>query len=192
MSLPWIHVASSNIPEEKKQNFYIIDHNDDLIDTDAGWNQFAYENMGESVSRDQILDQPLWKFISGETTRHIYKNLLDHVRSGVTIRFNFRCDSPDMKRYFKMVISPLPDGHVKFETFVAKPSEPRDPYYETPPQTPPIITCSWCKKITSGDDVWHEIQDAVKMLRIFETDPPLSHGICIACYDTIFTGLSKK
>ncbi|MFT3746160.1 MAG: hypothetical protein QM785_17955 [Pyrinomonadaceae bacterium] len=96
-----------------------------------------------------------------------------------------------MKRFLNMVISPLPDGHVRFETLVVKPPEPRDPSETLPAErAKPIITCSWCKKVTSGDDVWHEIQDAVEVLRIFETDPMLSHGICLSCYDTVVRELA--
>jgi hypothetical protein len=176
------------------QNSFTIDANDRVVAVDKDWDEFADENNGEAAMGKHVMNHSIWTFISGETTKHVYEQMLSEVRRGITISFNFRCDSPSLRRFFEMVISPLPDDHVKFETFIQRRSEPREiDGVEIPVErSEPIITCSWCRKVSTGNGVWHKVKDAVELLSMFETSSLLSHGICPECYDGVIDQIAKE
>lgn len=168
--------------EKTLQNFYTIDPTDVIVSVDKNWDLFAAANDGEGASSKRVINESLWRFIASETVTHLYKNMIARVRCGATLRFSFRCDSPDQTRFFEMVISPLTDGFVKFETF-SRSFDSRDEH-ESPDQTvKPLITCSWCGRVAAGDDKWQNVEDAIERFDIFEKGHVLSHGICTDCYE---------
>jgi len=161
------------------------------------WDRFALANDAPELAGQNIIDRSLWDFISGDMMRHIYRQLLVLVRSGKSIQYHFRCDSPGMRRFLNMSLTPEQDGGVVFETVVDRVEErmPQEILSRSTNEDGEIVTtCSWCKKIKTGDDAWHEVEEAVQILKLFELDPApqLSHGMCSACFETAMTQVAGR
>jgi hypothetical protein len=102
-----------------------------------------------------------------------------------------------MRRFMHMeMIHHTGSDGVCFKSTVER-QEPREPVALLDPNsqrsTDVIIVCSWCKNIKIGDDQWVEIEEAVARLGLFNADylPQLSHGICPACSESVWSELVK-
>jgi hypothetical protein len=104
--------------------------------------------------------------------------------------FDLRCDSPDLRRYLKLRITPAADGGIDFvtETICTEQREFQHILDANAKRADGlIVACSWCNKLRIGENCWQEAEDAIGALALFETDaiPALSHGMCEECYAAI-------
>lgn len=144
--------------EQRERSFgYCIDADDRLTFVASEWLDLAKENAAANLSHEAVCGQPLFTFISDPETQHLYKILIDKVRqSQDSMVVPFRYDSPSLRRFMELHISPLPDGAVQFEGRLVR-EEPRekvpllDPSVERSDEI--IVACSWCKRI-DADEVW--------------------------------------
>ncbi|MBK1705171.1 PAS domain-containing protein [Halochromatium glycolicum] len=163
------------------------------------WLAFA-SNNGYETSRTLVLGQALIDAISDEETQHIYAQLIERVcASGRAIRFGYRCDAPDRRRWMQMRMHRLPASEeIEFASELLH-EEPRPPVALIHPPRPPsppedvLSMCSWCKAVLA-EQSWVEIEQAVIKLRLFVADgmPRISHGICPDCKDRLLAGESTS
>jgi hypothetical protein len=175
---------------------YRIDANNQLVEVDENWDRFAIANDSPHLVRDRVLHKPLFDLVSDPLSSHLYKLLIERVKfTGKTIEFDFRCDSPTMRRFMHMEMSrQAGNGGICFKSTNER-EEPRDYIELLAPHakrsTDLVIICSWCKQVKITEDQWVEIEDGVQILRLFDADtlPQLSHGMCPACNKSIWTKL---
>lgn len=182
------------IPEK---NVYTIDRYDRIRSVGGGWDTFAAANDGAELDSSGIINTSFWDYIFGDTTIQVYRQILTAARAGKVMEFDLRCDSPDLRRFVKMVISPAIDDSVCLEMTTVRVEE-RFPQVilqqdGTCSETV-VVTCSWCKKIRTDDGVWHEVEVAVPLLGLFELDevPQLSHGMCEKCYEVVMQTITTS
>lgn len=168
---------------------YRIDAADEIVAVSGDWDRFARENGAPpELLSDRILHRRFWDFVSGDTLGHIYARMLAKVRTGESLVFSFRCDSPERRRFLTLRMNPTNgDGGVEFLTeTVCTEERESQPLFSThaPKVGSFVVACSWCNKIKTSATVWREVEDAVVELGLFENDvvPPLSHGMCETCY----------
>lgn len=169
---------------------YRIDEADDIIFVSDGWSAFALANSAPELVAEKVLHRKLWDFISDETTRDVYRQLVKKVRGGRSVNFYSRCDSPDTRRFLAMTITLQEDKNIQFDTRMIN-SEKR--VYQNVFQKDArrgnsiIVVCSWCNKVETDGGRWREIEDAVANLKIFESEniPQMSHGMCASCYKSV-------
>ncbi len=151
------------------------------------WLDFAAEN-GWHISAMQVLGSQLTDCIAGPQTRHIYNQLIDRVREeGCEARFNYRCDSPDCRRFMEMRINHILElDQVEFRSRVLR-LERREPInlvdLSLNKRSGEILNmCSWCKAVLV-DQTWVEVELAVERLGLLADPvlPQISHGICPDC-----------
>jgi hypothetical protein len=113
--------------------------------------------------------------------------LISQVReTGTSVRFPFRCDSPDLLRYMEMEISLGEEDSVWFQTYlkrqVSVDSIPNHNGKESLRDTHLIKICAWCRLVLVQNN-WYSLEDAVWMLGIFDESeaPEITHGICYDC-----------
>lgn len=170
---------------------YAIDHMDRIISLSSNWLSFAVLNSAEeSCHPDRIINKPIWTFIDGKETAHLYEICIANVRlHKKTIVFPFRCDAPDLRRYLELEISSLPRNHIEFSSRIIR-EEPRDDLKllqcDSPRSTDFITICSMCKKIKVFENVWIETEEAIATKRLFEMEvlPQITHGLCPNCFRT--------
>ena len=175
---------------------YRINEENKIIFVNSKWDQFAEANNGVNIMSSQILNRTLWDFISDRTTLNLYRELLQMVRNGRTVRFNFRCDSPTFRRFMEMEISHGENSCIDFHTHEVATESHLAPVLSVmiPHHSDKLIRiCSWCKKIHTGE-LWVELEKAVNHMRLFENSelPTLTHGICDICYHDIKSIIKSK
>jgi hypothetical protein len=161
------------------------------------WLAFAAAN-GYETSRSLELGRALSEVISDEETRHIYAQLIERTCiSGRAIRFGYRCDSPERRRWMQMRMRRLAQSdEIEFASELLR-EEPRPAVALIRPVTAQsevgriLSMCSWCKAVLA-ENVWVEIEQAVTRLRLFgaQAMPRISHGICPDCKHRLLTGES--
>lgn len=179
---------------------YKINHLDEIVFINKAWNGFALENDASELTDGKILDRSLWDFITDETTLQLYKDILNLVRAGDVMRFNFQCDSPDKVRFMEMIISPEENNGVLFQTRTLSVDEclsQRILDRNVARTNRLIIICGWCKAIdtgSSGNKDWKDLAIGISILDLFKQYrlPELSHGMCDTCYSAISENLSQR
>ncbi len=169
---------------------YAINQENEIIFVNEAWSEFASANNAPELAAEKVLNCNLWDFISDDLTRELYTKLIDKARAGHSINFNFRCDSPDFRRFFVMEISLRADQNIQFATRLINVERRIDKNVSQPDALLNgnlIVICSWCQKIEMSDGSWHELEEILSILKLFESAaaPQMSHGMCIACYQSI-------
>jgi len=176
---------------------YRIDSNDRIVSIEGIWDDFASSNQAADLTRDNILNRPLFDFITGVSAHYVTEELLQGVRrSGTAVSIPFRCDSPTLRRYMQMLITPVEDGGVEFNSCIVR-EETRDavPLLERDSNRSSqfVTICSWCKDIQISEDTWLPVEDALRVLDFYgsEGQPNLTHGMCPTCYQAILDKLKN-
>ena len=172
---------------------YQIDAKDCLVNVSNNWDEWAFANGGVEVTRHSVINQSIFGFISGESCRQIYRLLIDHVRKKHQESvFQFRCDSPGLRRYMEMKIMPEDDGYVVFESHVLK-EDPRPDVsvldLTSPRSHQSVVMCSLCQKVKCSDHQWQEIE------LVLDTEgfsvkpyPQLIYSVCESCVSKLKLG----
>jgi hypothetical protein len=175
---------------------YSIDVSDEIVAVGGDWDRFARENDAPlELFSGNILHRSFWDFLSGAALEHVYQRIMTNVRAGECMEFAFRCDSPGLRRFLTLRMTPADDGGINFvtETICTEEREFQRVFDADADRAEGIvIACSWCNKLKTGLHQWQEPEEAVRSLALFETDPmpALSHGMCEQCY-ALVTGRTK-
>lgn len=168
---------------------YAIDRHDVVVAIGGDWDAFAESNEAPELA-GSAARTPLWDSIADDQLRDLWRAAVDAVRAtGRPASIPFRCDAPDVRRWYRMDLSPGDDGGVHFRselTFemerpaleVLRREVPRDD------ELPTVQVCSWCAKASNGAG-WRPIEELLASARLLEADPPppVSYGICPGCQD---------
>ncbi len=95
---------------------YRINIRDEITFINDEWFQFASANDASSLTRENVLYRSLWDFISDNKLKYLYQEILRRVKAGHSLKFNLRCDLPEMRRIFEMKITPQKDGELQFDS----------------------------------------------------------------------------
>ncbi|PIQ62029.1 MAG: hypothetical protein COV99_07455 [Bacteroidetes bacterium CG12_big_fil_rev_8_21_14_0_65_60_17] len=175
---------------------YIVDEDDRIVSISDNWDSFALENKAPDLTAQVVVGQSLFTFVADEATQHIYRIILEQVRrTGRTIVFSYRCDSPSVRRFMELRISRSDEGNVQFDSRIMR-EEPRDPVLlldEALERSDDFLSiCGWCKKVhVSGE--WMEVELALERLDLFGQSPlpRLTHGICPACTERMMQEIAS-
>ncbi len=183
------------MPSPHDEIHYRLNDRDEIVFVNQAWNAFASANFGEHLTAPHVLGRPLWGVIMDRTTRALYKDILARVRSGRSVRFLLRCDSPECRRLLEMEVSRGLDDVTDFRvrTLWQKARE-RQPLLDTdrPHSEELLRVCGWCKKVHAGGR-WVEVEEAVSLLGLFVRPllPDVTHGICEDCHSRIVATISE-
>jgi hypothetical protein len=185
-------------PLDQRSFIWVIDHADKIVHVNDDWLAFAGENTAPQLTAPLVLDQPIWRFIQGQETSYLYRQIFRRVRAGVSpVKFPFRCDSPDCRRFMEMQLSLLPGATIQFMAHMLR-EEWRDPVDLLDASRDKsgefLKICSWCKKIDIPGQGWGEIEAAIGPLDLFghHTMPRMTHTICDSCHDAVKSELDKE
>jgi hypothetical protein len=175
---------------------YRVNAQDDIEFVSDSWDVFAIANDGRGVVAEEVLGNSLWDFIADDTTRALYQDILERVRSGRFSTFTFRCDSPECRRRLQMEITGLEHGAVEFRvrtlSLEIRPDQPLL-HPDRPLSEKLLRVCGWCKKVDVGGR-WVEIEDAMSELRLFDETllPAVTHGMCGECYEHMQAEVNRQ
>jgi hypothetical protein len=198
MSCPITSAAGlGGTPSTGDSFIYRIDARDQVNFVTADWLAFAKDNEAQHLSAETVQGESLFSFIDDSETRHLYKSIIDKVRrTQASVTVPFRCDSPGLRRFMVLHISPLPHGAIQFEGRLIR-EEPREHVplldADSARNGELIVSCSWCKRI-EVDGAWLEVEEAVRRLELFHEPllPQITHGICGDCLETFRQDLNLE
>ncbi|MGC8925272.1 MAG: hypothetical protein ACP5LO_04500 [Calditerrivibrio sp.] len=146
---------------ENIQNSYLLDRNLNIIDLHPNWDLFVYENSGDKkFLKSSILGRNIFEFIKGDSVRMWFESLITLVKfSNRSITRNYSCDSPDVKRFMKMRITPQEGGQIKFDHYIISltkiPIKAKMHFYNNAENI--ITRCSVCNRFLYHEK-WQEIE----------------------------------
>lgn len=183
-----------NRQQDSRTFAYWIDSNDMIVVVNDDWLSFASENIYD-LSQGSVVNKLLWDFITDKETKHLYKIMLEKVRShNVRIKVPFRCDSPDCRRFMELEIFTLTENLIEFRSRIVKLEfRPKVDLLDVDVDRSDefVRICGWCKKIFVAETKWLEVEEAVEQLDLFGVPklPQLTHGICPSCKEDVFQEL---
>ncbi len=175
-----------------------IDAADRIVHVNDAWLAFARENTAPQLTAASVLNQPIWRFIQGQETIYLYKQIFGRVRAGESpVKFPFRCDSPDCRRFMEMKLSLLSGDAIQFISHILREEwrQPVDLLDASRDRSGEFLKiCSWCKKIYIPGQGWGEIEAAIEPLDLFghHSMPRMTHTICDSCYDAHQAGVESE
>jgi hypothetical protein len=185
-------------PLDQRRFVWIIDDADKIVHVNDDWLVFAQEISAPQLTASLVLDQPIWRFIQGQETSYLYQQIFRRVRAGkAPVRFPFRSDSPDCRRFMQMQLVLLPGAAIQFTTHILR-EEWRDPIDlldTSRDRTQEFVkVCSWCKKINIPGRGWGEIEAAIEALDLFDhhSMPRMTHTICDSCRSALRLELPQE
>jgi len=187
-----------NLRENENDYIYVIDEADRIVSVSDNWLLFAQENEATaSCHPDAIINKPIWDYISGMETQHLFEVILEKVRiTDKSVVLPFRCDAPDRRRYLELLITPVHQQCIEFTSYIIR-EESRDTVELLEagiPRSHEIIKmCSMCKKAELSGGNWVEVELAIATLKLFEQLklPQISHGLCTECFELGMAEIKK-
>lgn len=184
-------------PLDQRSFIWIIDGADKIVHVNDEWLAFAAENAELQLTASVVLNQVIWRFIQGKEINYLYQQICTRVRAGKSpVKFPFRCDSPDCRRFMEIQLSLLPGDAIRFIAHILR-EEWRDPVNLLDASRDRsgefLKICSWCKRINIPGQGWEEIEAAIAALDLFghHSVPRMTHTICDACYAGIKLELNQ-
>jgi hypothetical protein len=183
---------------DQRSFIWSIDDAEKLVYVNDAWLAFAGENGAPHLTAASVLNQLIWRFIQGQETTYLYKQIFGRVRAGKSlVKFPFRCDSPDCRRFMEMQLTRLPGDAIQFVTQILREErrQPQDILNPSRDRSREFLKiCSWCKKIYIPGRGWGEIEAAIEPLDLFghHSMPRMTHTICDSCYDASKLELNQK
>lgn len=170
---------------------YTIDCDDVLIAVDQAWASFARENQAPELVTPSS-GRTLWSYLDDDDLRGLWRHLVSDVRARRTeVAIPFRCDAPEVRRWFEMNVAAADDGSVRFRSVLhheeARPTVPLlDRDADRDLDADPVRLCSWCGQGSDGAH-WHSVERLTRDLRLLERAqlPPISYGICPTCREVM-------
>lgn len=164
---------------------YELDADLRLVSVDEAWTAFALANAAPELVPPGPLGRPVLDAISDPMTRRLYHDLLARLgASGRSVTFAIRCDSPALRRFLDLSITPLAAGFRFRSTLRRVEPNPGGAVLEAgiPRGGGLLRICSWCKRVDVRG-AWEELDVAVPASGLLETGrlPPVTHGICDEC-----------
>lgn len=165
---------------------YWLDREDRIIQVNPLWDRFALANGGENrLLSSEIQGCRVFDFITGDQTRMYLEALLQHARFlNRSVSRSYRCDSPTMKRFMSMRLTPATEGLVQLDHTLLK-SEPLYPpviyHHEPDPKATALPRCSVCTRLLIKDN-WLTPEDAETLGFLIPGKPlPVTYRICPTC-----------
>jgi hypothetical protein len=168
---------------------YRLDADDCIVEVGGDWEDFASANEAPHLLSGNVIGQSLWDFVRGRSLQELYRTLLEHVRtSGKNLRFAYRCDSPDERRYMDMELLLQPHNIIEFRSRLVRSETNPLPLRVRAAATGSamFVRCSICNRLCVNDR-WLETRDAVSEgLFVKGSELRVVFGVCQPCKQDIY------
>lgn len=165
---------------------YELDVDNNIVSVNPVWQSFAVANHAPELSVDQVIGKPLMQYISGNTTKQFWQALLDKARkANVALHLDYRCDSPDLRRFMRIKVCRGDSDKLLFESALLR-IEPRPVsiHFKRAQQRggDTKVRCSFCNHILHKSH-WVEAESLVTGNMVVTLD--VTYGICPKCQTSL-------
>ncbi len=164
-----------------------VDQDNLIVRVNSAWDCFARDNDGAHLANDAVLGFNLLDSITGKTSQNFTLALLELARRREReICFDYRCDSPRLRRFMRAHLSSDSSGAVHFshqhlysETF------PHLVVFQTAAQRGrgTTIRCSLCNHVRH-DGLW-KLPEYVSQQVFDGREVPVIYGVCPSCLEIV-------
>jgi hypothetical protein len=179
-----------------------------ITDLNEAFAAFAKENWRPDFKRTDLVGKSLLSQITDPATKHLYSILLERLReTNQPLTLPYRCDSPDIKRYMEMTITPATDGIVEWNSRILN-EEPRPPVplldIRQERHEKWLRVCSWCKRCSVPEwlaeqvdsppaESWIELEELMPLLGGLASAgmPMITHTACPDCYEKVLSSIER-
>lgn len=167
---------------------YELDADNNIVAVNRTWQSFALSNNAPELFDDQVIGRPLMQYISGNITKQFWQTLLDKARlSNVALHLDYRCDSPDLRRFMRIKLYRGESDRLHFESVLLRTeSRPVSIHFKRAQQrgADTKVRCSFCNNILHKSR-WVEAESLVAGQHSVTLD--VIYGICPDCNSTLDT-----
>lgn len=165
----------------------LINPDNIIIDVNQAWDCFAQENDSPAATRNGVSGKSIFDLVSGKITKQYWRVMLERAwLSAQPLSMDYRCDSPDTKRWMRMELCRMEDGNMRIiHTLLA--SEKRLPkiHFRLAQQRSrdTHVCCSMCNRIKAGEQ-WCEAESLFPSERKIGGEAkflPVIYGLCADC-----------
>lgn len=165
---------------------YELDANNNIVAVNQRWQSFALTNNAPELSDELVIGKPLMQFISGNITKRFWETFLEKIRlTNAEIHLNYRCDSPDLKRFMQIKAYRGEGERLYFESALLRTESRTTPIHFKRAQqrnADTKVRCSFCNNILYKNH-WVEAETFVTGNRSVTLD--VIYGICPACQTSL-------
>lgn len=170
---------------------FVLDTENGIARVGGAWDEFALDNDAPDLCGQAVTGKSLLDFVSGKVTRAYLLRLIDRVcAGGEPIELDYRCDSPETRRFMRMRISEQQDGGLRFQHRLLR-AEPREVavHFYRPAERIRgcYVRCSMCNLIQVGD-AWGEAESLLPA-RELRKAVAVIYGICQVCMQKVEPGV---
>lgn len=167
---------------------YLVDADDRLIRVNEAWNIFANANDGKELC-GTMTGKRLWGYITDLSVQKLYRALADRIRkTGRSVEFPFRCDSPEVRRFMRMRIEPEENGTLRYachtDRIEPQPVSKFFDHFSAQPQA--VSLCGVCGRVKVRNE-WVDVEDVYSGDTAVAQDRPVwvHSTICKSCADDL-------
>ena len=190
------------IDEQDPDIFYCLDSQNTIVQVGPGWDEFAQQNGAPELKSQGIIGRQVVDFFFDEATRRLYLNLFERVKKiRREISFEYRCDSPLLRRFMRLTVSPGLSGGVTVlsQTLSRQVRNEECFQWERVPSAAQrkarlrnmilMAACGVCSRVQVRTGGWLEIEHALKTmdLTVEPWFPLLTPTTCPECARAIET-----
>lgn len=175
---------------------YEIDSDLRLVSVGEGWTEFAVANGAPDLVPPAPLGASVITRGTDPTTRFIYRELFRRTAaSGKPLTFDIRCDSPELRRFLALTLTPHDAGFTITTRLQRTEPNPGGGLWVRHGDAAAgrlVRACGWCKRI-EADGHWLELEAALPRLGLFTWTelPLLTHGMCEDCFSRMSEVLDR-
>ena len=181
---------------------YWLDDDNIIRRVNDHWDQaMDSQNWSDRASANRIVGKLLSEFICDDVTRMYVATMIESVRVIPHTSFRpYRCDTPDMKRFMQMIITPEDNGWIRIshELLRIEPLEkpvtfstvtefsPLRQYKNN--QTIHFVRCSICNRLQrygNRDNTWYEADSLIARSHALSESLKVIYGVCLDCPDKL-------
>ncbi len=156
--------------------------------SNEAWDDFARSNEGDLLVGGRVLGRPLLDFIAGDTTRMWVHALISYARLlGKQISREYRCDSPNERRFMRMDIMPVEGDRLRVDHWLVR-SEPLEAVLEfvtaVDGDSVKAHRCSICNQLEIGG-FWVEPHPDVLAHAVPGEAMPVVYTVCPSCQEAL-------
>ena len=159
-----------DLQDKNLPTVFSVDAGDKIVTTEGSWCSFALQNDGEHLA--EVSGDSLWDHISDPGLALFYKGLIGEIRRKQLkhLSFLYRCDGPQTKRLYRMVVEYQADATIRFTSFLEHSSSITKAVSEVYTATKfDLHICQNCMKVLV-ENIWVDICEALTAYEILKNN----------------------
>lgn len=182
---------TDNLTDDEDSIWYEVDHENNIICLSANWDDRVLKQQTPELLSQEIMGKPLASFFLDQLTIMFVTSMLDSARlKQMSIKKPYRCDTPSLKRYMMMKVTPFDNDSVRVSHYLLKSipwkyvthfraSREHQPVIAQPEQK--VVRCSLCNNVKHENDWITQDAFLTQNPKWIDQEIPTIYSLCERC-----------